>query len=79
MKTTVEIPDALLAEAKTIAHRRGIPLRRLIEDGLRTSIRQYGGHRARFRLKDASFGGEGPAKDLSWPEVRSIVYEGRGE
>jgi hypothetical protein len=79
VKTTVELPDGLLAEAKSIAHRRGIPLRRLIEDGLRTSIRQYGGGRARFRLKDGSFGGDSPAKDLSWPEVRSIIYEGRGE
>jgi hypothetical protein len=79
VKTTVEIPDALFAEAKAVAHRRGIPLRRLIEDGLRASVRQYGGGRARFRLKDGSFGGDGRSKDLSWPEIRSIIYEGRGE
>jgi hypothetical protein len=79
VKTTVEIPDSLFAEAKAVAHRRGIPLRKLIEDGLRAGIRQYGAPRGRFRLKDGSFGGDQPAKELSWPEVRSIIYEGRGE
>jgi hypothetical protein len=79
MKTTVEIPDALFAEAKATAHRSGVPLRKLVEDGLRASIRQYGAPRARFHLKDGSFGGGAVAKEHAWPEVRSIIYEGRGE
>ena len=79
MKITVEIRDALLAEARAVAHSRGIPLRQLIEDGLRANLRQYGAPRGRFRLKDGSFGGHRPAKELSWQEVRSIIYQGRGE
>jgi hypothetical protein len=79
MKTTVEIPDGLFAEAKEAAHRRGVTLRQLIEDGLRASIRQHAGRRVRFRLKDGSFGGAKSAKELSWPEIRSVIYEGRGE
>ena len=79
MKTTVEIPDALFAEAKSVAQRRGIPLRRLIEDGLRATVRKHGVGRSRFHLKDGSFGGDGPVNEMPWPEVRSIIYKGRGE
>ena len=78
MKITVEIRDALLAEARAVAHSRGIPLRPLIEDGLRAGVRQYGAP-GPFRLKDGSFGGDRLGKELSWREVRSIIYEGRGE
>jgi hypothetical protein len=79
MKITVEIRDALLTEAQAVAHSRGIPLQQLIEDGLRAGIRQSGAPRARFRLKVGAFGGDRPVKELWWPEVRSIIYEGRGE
>ena len=35
MKTTVEIPDALLREAKNYAARRGMTLKEVLETGLR--------------------------------------------
>lgn len=34
MKTTIEVPDGLLREAKVTAAKRGIPLRRLIEEAI---------------------------------------------
>jgi len=58
--------------------RQRITFQRLM-DGLRAIIRQYGGGRARFHLKDGSFGGDAPVKELSWPEVRSIIYKDHGE
>ncbi len=80
MKTTVEIPDALLAEARRIAQRDATTLRGLVEEGLRRVL----GERAEqsgFRLRKVSFGGQGLTDDLSgssWEEIRRRAYEGRG-
>lgn len=80
MKTTVDIADALLDEAKRVASREGTTLRALIEQGLRRTLaeRRRGG---RFRLRRASFKGQGlqpGVKELSWERVRELAYEGRG-
>jgi hypothetical protein len=37
VNTTIEISDALLGEAKKLAARKKIPLRQLIEEGLRAA------------------------------------------
>ena len=39
MKTTVEISDALLKEARRVAARRNVTLRTLIEEGLRQVVK----------------------------------------
>ena len=80
MKTTVEISDALLAEARSTAERRGVTLRTLIEEGLRHAVKT-GGRRQRFTLRDASFMGEGlqvAHADGDWERIRDAAYEGRG-
>ena len=79
MKTTVEIADSLLAEAKALAESGGIPLRQVIEDGLRAVIRSQPQRSSCFKLRDASFGGRQRQPDLSWRELRRAIYEGRGE
>jgi len=79
MKTTVDIPDSLFAEAKACAESRGVPFRQIIEDGLRAVIQERQGVRTAFKLRDGSFGGEGLRTALSWPEMRQNIYEGRGE
>lgn len=38
MKTTIDLPDALAEEAKTIAHEHGTTLRELVISGLRTEL-----------------------------------------
>lgn len=80
MKTTVEISDALLSEARRVADRRGVTLRTLVEEGLRQVVKSERG-RPRFTLRDASFEGTGidPAfEDGSWDRVRDTIYGGRG-
>jgi hypothetical protein len=80
MKTTVEISDALLSEARAVARRERTTVRALIEEGLRTAIgkRKRG---AGFKLRDASVAGQGLQPGFSaerWSEIRDAAYEGRG-
>jgi hypothetical protein len=79
MKTTVEITDSLFEEAKAEAASRGVSLRQIIEEGLRTVLSRRE-KRVRFHLRDGSFG---PARGLhstrSWDEIRETIYQGRGE
>ena len=80
MKTTVEISDALLDEAKKVASREGTTVRTLVEQGLRHVISQRRQRRA-FRLRKASFKGRGlgaDAKRVDWDRLRELAYEGRG-
>jgi Arc/MetJ family transcription regulator len=80
MKTTIDIADSLLGEARRVAERSGTTLRALVEEGLRRVL----GERSRaeaFRLRKVTFRGEGLVSDLegaSWEEVRRRAYEGRG-
>lgn len=80
MKTTIEISDHVLAQAKRAAHRDGTTLRALIESGLRTELARRRGARGGFKLRDASFGGNGlqpAAAQAGWDELRALAYEGR--
>ena len=79
MKTTVEISDALLAEAKKLAVRERTTIRTLIEQGLRNVITQRK-QQGRFRLRKASFKGRGlsDAARGGWAQMRELAYEGRG-
>lgn len=78
MKTTVEITDSLLEEAKRVAERERTTLRALIEDGLRKALearRRVPG----FRLRRVTVGGQGIDPEIAgWDEVRRRSYEGRG-
>jgi len=79
MKTTVEIPDSLFREAKACAESRGVPMREIIEEGLRAVIQRDRARSKPFHLRDGSFGGKGLPEDLSWSEIRRTIYSGRGE
>ncbi len=78
MKTTVELPDPLLREAKLYAAQRGIPLRAVFARALETLLKGRAAPRRRFRLKTVTTKGEGLAIDGDWSEVRSLIYEGHG-
>ena len=79
MKTTVEIPDGLFSEARRYAQEHDLTFRQVVETGLRKVIAEESSQSKPFRLKDASFrGGGGMVKKFTWPEIRAIIYEGRG-
>jgi hypothetical protein len=80
MKTTVEISDPLMREARKAAERGGRTLRSLLEEGLR-GVLSSRERKRKFRLRDGSFKGRGvqPGVDLSdWETIRSLIYEERG-
>lgn len=77
VKTTVELPDPLLREAKQYAASQGIPLRQVMELALQGLLHSPG-HRGRFRLRTATTDGEGTTLHSDWGEIRSLIYEGHG-
>ena len=82
MKTTIEISDPLLDEAKRQAAQERTTLRALVEAGLRSVLKERRNrNRARFRLRDASFRGTGLTdefKGADWERIREAAYETRG-
>lgn len=80
MKTTIDIPDPLLEEARRAALRDGTTLRELVERGLR-QVLQSRRSAGQFKLRKASFRGKGlqePLRGASWDKLRELAYEGRG-
>ncbi len=76
MKTTVDIADPLLDEAQRIAARDGVTVRALIELGLRRVIAERQKSNGRFRLRRASFKGEGLHPDVQgapWERIRALA------
>jgi hypothetical protein len=79
MRTTVDLPDSLFERAKRTAAKRGITLRRLVEDAVRRYVTEP--KPDAFQLEDVSFKGTGLAPELDWSEwgrIRDLAYEGRG-
>jgi Bacterial antitoxin of type II TA system, VapB len=77
MKTTIEISDALLREARSIAAREGTTLRALVERGLHRVIDESS-HQEPFKLRRRSFRGNGlqPGfQGASWEKLRGAIYD----
>ena len=80
MKTTVEIPNNLLNEAKRIAQQERTTVRALVEEGLRWVLRKRSVPHE-FHLEDASVSGEGVQPGVTegnWEHVGDLIYRGRG-
>jgi len=78
VKTTVELPDSLLAGAKRYATSHGMTLKEVIETGVRQVLACDRSGARPFQLKRCVFKGKGLAADLNWTEIRARIYEGRG-
>ena len=80
MKTTIEVSDALMLEAKSLAQAHNTTLRALVEEGLEKVLRELRNPKP-YKMPDFSVGGNGlqPGQErLSWAQVRDMIYEGRG-
>jgi hypothetical protein len=79
MKTTVDLPDALVREAQDVARAEGTTLRALLEDGLRAVLARRRST-SRFELPDASVDGNGVHQEFrgaGWDDLRAAVYGDR--
>ena len=77
MKTTVEIPDALMAETRKYASARGLTFREVLEISLRNTVEKTRGAKKTFRLRKTTFRGKGQLIH-DWGTIRALIYEGRG-
>lgn len=80
MKTTIEISDPLLMQAKQVAALQGVTLRSLIEQGLRRVVAEKQQVQG-FRLRRVTFKGEGLQPEMrgaSWDRLREMAYEDHG-
>ena len=80
MKTTIEISDSLLDEARRLAAKEGTTIRAYVEQGLRRIVAERKS-RGQFRLRKAKFKGKGlqpGVHDATWERIRETIYQGRG-
>lgn len=76
MKTTVEISDDLAEAVRRLAAEENTTLRALIEAGLRRILEERQ-QVPSFRLRDASFPGEGlqaEFREVGWERFREAAY-----
>jgi len=78
MKTTVEIPDALLREARGYASARGLTFKAVLESCLRRTLEAERTRGPAFRLRKHTFKGRGLAIEGGWEAIRAEIYSGRG-
>lgn len=80
MKTTIEISDNLLIQAKQLAHEEKVTLRSIVEEGLAKTLQERS-QRSAKPIQPVVFGGNGlqaEFKDASWQAIREAAYEGHG-
>ena len=76
MKTTLDIHDELLNQAKRHARETRRPLRAVVEEGLRMVLSKEPGAKS-YVLPDRSYGGSevhDPLASYTWSELRDIIY-----
>jgi hypothetical protein len=79
MKTTIDIADRLLRDAKREAAQRGTTLKEVVETALRNHLESA--KPAAFTLRDGSVDGRGVqpgVEEGDWEAIRALVYEGHG-
>jgi len=77
MTTTVEIPDGLFDQVQQFAQAHDLTLDEVVENGLRKALDEGESPSKPFRLRDTSVGEAGAGNNLSWPEIKAIMREGR--
>ena len=75
MKTTIDIADGLLLEAKKVAARDKTTVRALVEDGLRHALAERKRREKPFKLKLITVRGTGLAPGIPENLPRYLAYD----
>ncbi|MBS1829739.1 MAG: hypothetical protein JST93_30850 [Acidobacteria bacterium] len=78
MKVTVELPDSLHRDLKHQAAEQGVPMRVLVEHGIRIALSSDAPPKKKFRLKTITTKGHGLACKDNWTTIRSLIYSDCG-
>jgi len=78
MKTTVDIAETVLKEAKLIAAREGTTLRSLVDEGLRRVIDDREKQKTGFRMRDVRYGTPGVVADIDINDWMTFKHLARG-
>lgn len=81
MKTSFDLPEALMAEVRRVAKAENTTAKSLVTEALVELLERYSDERRGYRLPDASVGGSGMTPefaDVAWSEVRAAAYGPRG-
>ena len=81
MKTTIEIDDALLREAKRLALEQNLTLKAVVDVALRRYVNGAAEPARPFKLRKCTFGGKGLQPGLEWGDwetLQAMIYEERG-
>jgi hypothetical protein len=81
MKTTIDINDSLLLEAKQLAARQNQTLKSVLELALWQFLEANAESRSSFRLRKHTVRGRGLQPGITegdWNTLRTSIYEGRG-
>lgn len=77
MRTTIDVHDELLVRAKRHARDTGVPLRAVIEEGIRLVLSAPESAEP-YRLPELCVGdpsGEDPLEAYSWQDLSEIIHE----
>ncbi|MBS0447817.1 MAG: DUF2191 domain-containing protein [Proteobacteria bacterium] len=81
MKTTLDIADPLLEQARKVAARDGETLRSLVEQGLRKVLAERTTSSKPFKLRQVTVKGKGLRPEVAHLSMHDIIlmsYEDRG-
>ncbi len=80
MKTTIDISEHLLLQAKALARAEGTTLKNLTEEGLELVLTKHASREGR-QARPVVCGGKGLSaafQGKSWSEIRDEIYRGYG-
>lgn len=80
MKTTIDIADSLLSEAKRVARTESLTLKNLTEEGLRLVLEKRSRGQGK-KVQPVVVNGKGLSKEFQvggWDAIRSAAYKGHG-
>lgn len=72
MRTTVDIPDQLLREAKMVALERGTTLRKLVVQGLESILRRSDGSSPRLTHPPIRLASDSPLRSLDAAQLAQL-------